>query len=486
MRALADNDLQELPLPIVGSTKFGRYPIVSNEETLNMIISDGFLVPFAGYSIKVSTPGDEGRGLYTSNIHGIMVAVINDRVYEVTADPDGTLFYSEVGQLNTTNGVVYIDENINNQIAICDLEDLWLYNPIAATFTQVSISFMPGYITYQDTRFIAPALGSANWRLSDPSDGATWDAANASSIQTKPDNVVATLRMPGRGNTLLVFGENVTELWQDVGAQLFPYQRLSSMNIDYGCLNAATIANNTNYVVWLGANEKSGPTIMYTEGNDIQRISTDGIDFQLAQLQYPANAYAFFFRQDGHDIYQITWPYDNVTYAYDFNTKSFFTITDHNQNYHPATRIAFFNDTYYFVSNSDGNIYEMSTKYTNYETSVGVFSDIPRVRVCPNIRLPNGARFSAVYTTILIEQGFNYTDNLAAASQVPQRVILTISTNGGYNYGSGYSKDLNSAGNYKNRLRFWNLGSANDLICQYRFYGLDRYVVGNGTIGVRS
>ncbi len=43
----------QMPLDIVGSTKFGRYPKISVEQTWNMIISDGFLVPFAGY-LKVA------------------------------------------------------------------------------------------------------------------------------------------------------------------------------------------------------------------------------------------------------------------------------------------------------------------------------------------------------------------------------------------------------------------------------------------------
>ena len=151
-------------------------------------------------------------------------------------------------------------------------------------------------------------------------------------------------------------GSTVTEPWQDVGATLFPYQRNSSVNIDYGCLNPATIAFNENFVIWLAANEKSGPFIAYSTGGDINKISTDGIDFKFTQLKNPANSYGFLFRQDGHQIYQITFPDDNLTYIYDFNTKKFFTLCDENFNAHIAKRIAFLIDKYYFVSFVDGNL----------------------------------------------------------------------------------------------------------------------------------
>ena len=65
--------------------------------------------------------------------------------------------------------------------------------------------------------------------------------------------------MPGGGNNLLVFGTAVAESWQDVGAALFPYQRNSTFNIDYGCLNPSSIASLDNIVVWLGVNSNTGP-----------------------------------------------------------------------------------------------------------------------------------------------------------------------------------------------------------------------------------
>ena len=389
----------QYPLDIVGSTKFGRYPKISIEETYNMIVSDGFLVPYAGHKKVAEIIEDgQGRAIYSSTRFKHMIIVIDNIVYSVS----NNISVTPVGTIATFIGDVFIDENNVNQIAICDLQNIYIYNWVTSVFTTATIDFIPGYISFQNGRFIAASTGTNQWRLSKDGDGLTWpnDSQHVGLLQTKPDTVVGAQRFPGRGNLLFVFGNTVIEPWQDIGATLFPYLRNNNLNIDYGCLNPATIAFNETLIVWLAANEKSGPAIMYTTGGDATKISTDGIDFRLAQLKNPSNSYGFLFRQDGHILYQITFPDDNVTYVYDFNSKLFFTLSDEFLNSHIAKRVAFFNDSYYFVSFNDGNLYELNTKYTNYD---GV--EIPRIRICRPMRLTDASRFSVNNLTFTIEQG---------------------------------------------------------------------------------
>ena len=530
----------QLPLDIVGSTKFGRYPKISVEQTYNMIISDGFLVPYAGHLLETAISNSaQGRAIFTSVRYNHMIAVIGNIVYAISNDLSAT----QVGTIATFEGDVYIDENNVNQIAICDKANIYVYNYITNTFkiatdgVNPTLGFTPGYISYQDGRIVEAALGTASWRLSNVGDATVFpfDSQHVGTFQTKPDSVVATQRMPGRGNLIYVMGATVTEIWQDIGNNLFPYQRNSSVNIDYGCLNSATIAFNDTIVVWLAANEKSGPMIAYSTGGDIKKISTDGIDFQLANLKAPADSYGFLFRQDGHLLYQITFTTDNLTYVYDFNTSMFFTLCDKNMNAHIAKKVAFFNDQYYFVSTVDGNIYHMGTQFTTYNGD-----EIPRIRVCKNIRLPDASRFSVNNLTFTIEQGTQdnifFTDHLLTESGipiltedgqfidvmntfqiptfvplltednqllltesgeeilveefsnipyvVPQTVGLSVAKNGGMSFGTIWQKDLNTQGNFRNRLIYWQLGAANDFVPQFRFWGLSRFVATDGIVSI--
>jgi hypothetical protein len=466
---------QQLPLNIVGSTKFGRYPKISTEQTFNMIISDNALVPYAGYKLVAEVVTDGiGRGIYSSTRYGHLILVIEDTVYAVSSN----MSPARIGSLDTFSGDVFIDENNTNQIAICDKQSIWIFDYVANTFTKAytpsgtTLDFLPGYITYQDGYFISVDTRTASWRLSAPGNGKEWPATAVATglIQTKPDTAVAALRVPGRGNMLFVFGKTVTEQWVDVGAQLFPYQRNSSLNIDFGCLNPATIASNENYVVWLASNEKSGPVIVYSTGGDITQISNDGINFKFANLQHPTDAYGFLFKQDGHMFYQITFPRDNLSLTYDFTTQKFFTLCDRFTNYHIAKRVAFFNNTYYFVSLKDGNLYELNSKYTTFDGE-----EIPRIRVCPNVRQPNSSSFAVNNLTFPMECGEDLTD---------ARVDLTVSRDGGATFGNAAHYDMSAQGVRKSKVVFWNLGVTNDFVPQFRFWGEGRFVCFDGQMEV--
>jgi hypothetical protein len=510
----------DVPLKIAGSNHFGRYPKISSEETFNMIVSDGWLVPFAGYKNVVTiSPNGEGRGIYSSARLGLLFAVIDNVLYKF----GDSLTYTFCGNLTTSTGDVFITENNAGQIVLTDEVNMYVYStqpsPSFLIITAATLEFTPGYLTFQNGRIISPDIVSYVWRLSvvnearnwptpDNTDPTTPGGAYQGALQTKPDTCVACVRMPGRGNQLLVMGNTVTEIWQDVGAQLFPYNRSQSQNFDYGCINSATIGESEDMVCWVAANEKSGPVIMYSKGGQVQHISNDGIDFKLSQLKYPDIVYGYMFKQDGHLFYVVSWVKDNLTYAYDFNTESFYTLTDENMNAFIAKRVAFFNDQYYFVSIRDGNLYQLGTQFTNYDYGDRIW-EIPRIRVVPNIIQPDQSQFVAGYTGFTIEQGdtpYNNLDTRFELGTEDQNVVgtqdlnaigggtnyrntvpsvdLTISVDGGQNFGSSWRMELNPLGRRPNKLMWWGLGMSNDLVQQFRFWGLGKFVVKDGITGV--
>lgn len=406
---------EQFPINVAGSSSFGRYPKISNEQTFNMFMSDNFMVPYSGY---VQIPffdidadgslGSVGRALHNSTKLNRMVAVVDNSVYLINiffdANDDMTFDKSaiKIGSLNTSVGHVWITENNKPQIVISDGTAIYYYDPTLTPAFQVAtkdgtapISFTPGYISYHDTYILAAASNdtfvsnNANntWRLGVINGAGLLtfpdNAANVGILQTKPDNTQAVLRFPSKGNAILVMGETVTEPWYDVGYQLFPYNRNNTYSIDYGVLNPATIAANDEIVVWLASNEQSGPIIFYTSGGEFKRITTDGIDFLFSQLEAPEDSQAFLYRQDGHLFYHINFYTDNLSLFYDFNTQKFYTACDEHLNYFIAGDMAFFNNQYYFLTQNNGFLYAFDTIYTTYN---GV--EIPRFRTVRNARNP--------------------------------------------------------------------------------------------------
>ena len=521
----AQQTIEEVPLKIVGGNLFGRYPKISIEETFNFIVSDNFLVPYAGYkNVLDLLSNEQGRGLYSSSVGNIMIAVIGFGVYSITPDLTPNL----VGELFTNTNDVYIAENNNFQICITDGVYVYVYNYSDSSFKTSNPSgpggalvnfpttFSPGYISFQNGQLIIACINTQVWQLSDFNNALVWpqEPQNQGAIQSKPCTIQAAVPLPGGGNNLLVFGTNVAESWQYVGSALFPYQRNPSFNIDYGCLNAASIAALENFVVWLSFNEQAGPALSYTTGGPVQNISTDGIAFKFGELTNPENCTGFLFRQDGHLIYQFTFITDNLSYAYDFNSKLFFTVTDDQMNYHIAREVVFFNNNYYFVSLNAGNIYGFGTQYTDADYGDGNVKQIPKVRICPPLRLANQRYFinkslgftvengepNQGTTTVipnfgngnylltqdgdyLLTQDGNYLVTQAGVTtrtSYSEAVDLSISRDGGYSFGSSIRLSMNPTGQRKSRFIFQRLGIANDTTFQLRFSGFGRFVVTDG------
>ncbi|UCE38412.1 MAG: hypothetical protein JSW00_04070 [Thermoplasmata archaeon] len=471
---------QTVPLDIVGGTSFDRYRKQSIEATYNMIISDGALVPYAGYKRRLNIlPGtEEARGLYKSSSFNHLFVVIEDSLFVVGP----SISARRVGFLKTSTGAVYISENNRSEVAIVDGLTVYIYNYDTDTFktfdetNPLVVPFKPIYITYQDTYFIVADGNSNEWYLSNINSSGDVSFVNplrAGAIETKPDVSVAAIAFERQ---LFVFGKNTTEIWHDVGTQLFPYQRDNSVSIDYGCLNAQTIAMGFGRLVWLAGNESASPTIMVSNGGNPQQISTDGINFQLGTLTKPEDASAFIFEQDGHVLYQITFNTDNVTYIYDFNTNKFFNATDNCGNKHIAKDIVYFQNTHYFISSKDAALYEMSTDLETYHESLKEGEkdyEIPRSRITKNFRLPNAESYAINEISITMEQG-NTTED--------RRVDMAMSKDGGASFGNIFGKNVRALPNRVNRMRFQKLGSANDCVFQFRFWGKFRFVVIGATM----
>ena len=538
IRPPAEQPRNEIPLNIVGGNTFGRFSRISNEKTYNMIISDKWLVDDAGYRQVINTTSSgKGRKAYTSSRGGFVIAVIGSSVYRVSG-PAHALSYANIFQLDTFYGDVSIDENISYQIAVCDGKDLWIYNWQTGKAMQATLptnpsgnTIVPGFVTYHDTYFIVADTSSAGAYLSPSGNGlGDWNWGSGGTmpvyiqIQTKPDFCEACLRAPGKGSLVYLFGQNVTEMYNDVGGQLIPYQRNDSVSIDYGCLSSNTIATMDEYVAFLGINEKSGPVILVSKGGGFTHISTDGIDFELAQLVSPASSSAFFTKIAGHVQYRITFydPADNYTLIYDFSTEKFFYGSDENTNYHIAESVAFYNNTYYFVSFNDNNIYELNPNFTTYDyTNPALGSPkndfiIPRKRICLNIEQGDSSQFIANSCTFLIDQGNDpyfpsspmrflttehglvlsreqnpgYIGSFLSTEKVlndyAPRIDLSLSKDYGYTFGSPYSKYLNPLGNRKNRVIFWGLGIANGITVQLNFLSRYHVIVSDGVLAARE
>ncbi len=366
-------------------------------------------------------------------------------------------------------------------------------------FQSPTLNFTPGYITFHDTYFICAARNDATyspvanntWRLSLQNDGLGWPVTQdgvsyVGTLETKPDNTQAVVRFPSRGNMIFVMGNDVTEPWFDTGAQLFPYQRSISMNIDYGCISPGTVTYLDELVVWLAKNEKSGPIIMASTGDNPEKITTDGIDYKFSQLQNPQDSEAFLYRQDGHIIYHINFYTDNQSYFYDFSTKKIYQASDQGGNYYAMSQVVFYRNQYFSISKDRGNFFIFDTTFYTYHNTnadnVPTTYEIPRYRICRNIRLPTQDYFKITDIGFTIESG--EIPNQSLPNETYAKVDLSISYDGGATFANAVTQYLPGQAHRRNKLQWWQLGLANDAVCQFNFWGFGRFVITDGICNI--
>ena len=206
-------------------------------------------------------------------------------------------------------------------------------------------------------------------------------------------------------------------------------------------------------------------------GGSVKRLEADGIHYHINRLNHPDTATAFLF-QDVHTFYVISWPKDHVTLAFDFDEGLFYTLTDETLSHFIAKRLASFHGSYYFISDKDAKLYELGSDYTTYDGET-----IPRIRICPPVRLKSGDPFIIDTLDVQLEQG---------QSESSAKVELSLSKNGGISFGNGLSKTLNPLGQRINRLRFRKLGRAFEVVPQIRFYSKARVVATNALMEVHQ
>lgn len=525
----------EVPVNIVGSSVFGRYPKISTERTYNMFVSDEWLVNYAGFQARsILTTRGQGRALFHSTRGNFLLAVVASSVYRISLPNLAPTFLSNI---DTLLGEVSIAENLASQICIVDGQKAYIYNYTANSFTPQTLTFggnpvIPNYVSYHNSFFlIAPnpaSVNPQNWYVFERATDSTIQVNAQFAIQTKSDTALAAFPIPGRGNNILVLGSTVGEVWTQVGEVVggvaVSYARVQSFNIDYGCVSVSTIAASDTFVCWLGQNKNSAPSVMMTDGSSVKRISTDGIDHLMETLQRPDRSTAIFYRQDGHIFYQFTFfdRNDNLTLAYDLMHDAFYHITDEKLNYHPARQIVFADQGTFFVSLNDGTLYQTGTQFTQYNYSLDAQAQgdvIPRIRVPKTIRLQNGHRFRAGRFGFWLEQGQNEffllnadndefcdgeliveggdgfilaengdkllaEDGYCITNANRPAVDLSFSKNGNASFSNRVRRLLNAQGVHRNEIEWSRMGQANELTLQLEFWGAQRWVCSNGTLEV--
>ena len=279
-------------------------------------------------------------------------------------------------------------------------------------------------------------------------------ALSFASKDGSPDDLV-TLIVDHREIYLL--GEVSSEVWIDAGTSPFPFQRIPGTSTQHGIAAEFSVARLGNSFAYLSRNIRGQAQIVQMNGYVPTRISTHAVENSLTN-QVVSNAVAWTYQLEGHEVYVISFPSINLTWAYDVASGMWhkWLYTNNLGQYERARGncCAQFQGLVLVGDYANGKIYKLDP--LNY-TDDG--QHVRRLRRAPHLV----ADFQREYFDELQIQ-FQPGVGLSTGQGENPQAMLRWSDNGGSTWSNEHWTTIGLIGKYANRAIWRRLGTARDRV----------------------
>ena len=310
-----------------------------------------------------------------------------------------------------------------------------------------------------------------------------------------PDDLVALIV---DHREVYLMGEISSEVWTDVGTVPFPFQRIPGTSTQHGIAAPFSLYRLGNSFAYVSRNNRGQAQIMQMQGYIPQRISTHAVENTLAN-QNVDDAIAWTYQLEGHEVYVVTFPSLNLTWAYDATTqmwhKWLYTATDSTYQRHRGNCCAVFQGLVMVGDYENGKIYELDkTNYTDDGQNVrrlrraphlvtefqrqyfdelqiqfqpgvgttGLSATLQQINLqSPYVITDTGTLTIGALDTVYLGE-FN-TINQFTTTTNPQ-AMLRWSNDGGSTWSNEHWTSVGQMGKYRNRAIWRRLGQARDRI----------------------
>jgi|688.fasta_scaffold190983_2 hypothetical protein len=244
------------------------YPVNLLPVPMNSGISSGYLRPGDGIVANGTGPGVDRGGV---NWNGICYRVMGTSLVTVSATGVVTVL-GDVG--GPVDSLVTFDYSFD-LLAIASGTRLYYWDPIALTLTQntdpdlgivLDVVWVDGYFMTTDGEFLVVT------ELSNP---LQVNPLKYGSSEVDPDPVVALLKLR---NEIYALNRNTIEVFDNVGGEFFPFQRIDGAQIQKGVVGTFACCVYTEQIAFLGSGRNEAPGIYMGANATANKISTQEID----------------------------------------------------------------------------------------------------------------------------------------------------------------------------------------------------------------
>ena len=344
-----------------------------------------------------------------------------------------------------------------------------------------------------DNYFVYSRPSSQQWGASDALSPVS-QALSFASKDGAPDNLVALIV---DHREVYLMGEASSEVWADVGAFPFPFQRIPGTSTQHGIAAQFSVSRLGDSFAYVSRNIRGQGEVMMMQGYKPTRISTHAVENTLVN-QYIDDAIAWTYQLEGHEVYVVSFPTINLTWAFDIASgmwhKWLYVTTMNTFQRHRGNCCALFQGMVLVGDYANGKIYELDKNtYTddgNYTRRVRraphLVADFQRqyfeelqIQFQPgvgftglsqtnNLFLSSPYYISANATlTILPNQtitlGIQSAINASTPTTLPQ-AMLRWSDDGGSTWSNEHWVTIGQTGKYQNRAIWRRMGTARDRV----------------------
>ena len=261
-----------MQIPILNGIYADNTPELRTSYPVNMVpvpkksgISNGFLRPGDGIVANGTGPGTDRGGI---NWNGVCYRVMGTKLVTVASNGTVTTLGDVGGPVNT---LVTFDYSFD-RLAIASGGRLYYWN---GTLTQVTdpdlglvldVVWVDGYFMTTDGNSLIVT------ELSDP---LAVNTLKYGSSEVDPDPVVALIKLR---NEVYALNRNTIEVFDNVGGDFFPFQRIDGAQIQKGVIGTFGCCVFVETIAFLGSGRNEAPGIYIGANASARKLSTQEID----------------------------------------------------------------------------------------------------------------------------------------------------------------------------------------------------------------
>lgn len=251
---------------------------------------------------------------------GRQFAVSGNGFYELFSDGTSTLW----GTVNSDSRPAFVVSNgqIGDQLLIVSGGAGYLFTLSTNTFGgQISAPGFPSNAVscaFADSYFLALFSGYPKFAFSALADGATWDAIDVAQKSQTSDNILAMIY---DHKELWLVGSKYIEIWFDTGDSNNPWSPQPIL-IESGLAAQDSICKGDDSIFWLKSGEYGALSVVRAQGYTPVRISTHAVEKAIAAYTRFDDALGYYYEDEGHGFYVLTFPTADATWVYDVRTQA--------------------------------------------------------------------------------------------------------------------------------------------------------------------